>query len=139
MGANPRMIPIQARMYLRRGPSYRSRQMAMHIEDGPAAPMACRMRKTINGTTPFAKAQATEAPVNSASPANSTGRRPYLSDNGPQTSRNALKPTNHSTSDSATRLSGTPHCRAMTGMAARYMSVANGGTAAIAAKKHEVG
>ena len=72
--------------------------------------------------------------VNRVRPASRIGRRPYLSDSGPQISRNTLKPTNHSTSDSATRLSGTPHCLAMTGIAARYMSVAMAGTAAIAAR-----
>ena len=134
IGASPRMMPIQARMCLRRGPSYRSRQIAMHIDDGPAAPIPCRMRKAINCTTLVARAQATDAAANRASPASSTGRRPCLSDSGPQTSKNTLKLANQSTSDSATRLSGTPHRFAMIGIAARYISVASAGTVAMAAK-----
>ena len=80
------------------------------------------------------QAQATDAAANRASPASSTGRRPCLSDSGPQTSKNTLKLANQSTSDSATRLSGAPHRFAMIGIAAKYMSVASAGTAARAAR-----
>jgi hypothetical protein len=73
--------------------------------------------------------------VKNDNPVSSTGRRPYLSESGPHTNSIMLKLTNHSTIDCPTRLSEIPHCEAIKGIAARYISVDNAGTAAINPKK----
>ena len=125
-GAIPLMAPIIAIAFASSRPENLSAATDREITMPPDAPMPCRSRNATNQCIVGESIQPMVERINTAIETSSSGRRPYLSLNGPNRSCPAARPIILNVKPSCTIGIEVWKLSVIAGNAGRYMSVTNG-------------